>query len=77
MEKEKTLRDELAMSLTADLMPTMNDQEAANAVSVHLGIEPVDLSKAPFGEQVQWGLDIQAAIRYAYADAMMERRAKR
>ena len=65
---EKTLRDELAMSMPVELLPTINDLKTIEEISAKLGIEwDNDDTMA----QIEWSLKYQAAIRYMYADAML------
>lgn len=73
---EKNLRDELAMSLPFDAIPTVSDQESANDLSDALGIHRLNI-KGPLIDQVEWTLKMQAAFRYAYADAMIAARSKK
>jgi len=73
--EDKTLRDELAMSMKDDFI-TVRDQDATDAVSRALGIETVDID-GPIEDLIKWSFKMNAAARYAYADAMMEARAKR
>ena len=72
---EKTLRDELAMSLPFDAIPTATNQNGANDLSDALGIYRVNLS-GPMIAKVEWTIKMQAAFRYAYADAMLAARSK-
>lgn len=73
---EKNLRDELAMSLPFDAIPTVSNQAGANALSDALGIGRLNI-KGPVISQVEWTLKMQAAFRYAYADAMIAARSKK
>jgi len=74
--EDKTLRDEFAMSMPADHIPSVSDQAGVNIVSKVFGIQPFDANGSDEGK-VKWALRMEAAARYAYADAMMEARAKR
>lgn len=73
---EKNLRDELAMSLPFDAIPTVSDQQDVNDLSDALGIGRLNI-KGPVISQVEWTLKMQAAFRYAYADAMIAARSKK
>ena len=73
--EDKTLRDEFAMSMSSDFI-TVRDQASVHAVSRALGIEPFNIND-PDEEKIKWAFKMNAAARYAYADAMMEARAKR
>lgn len=70
MKDEKTLRDELAMSMPFESIPTLNNMETVQKVSKQLGLEWSDDSV----DQIRWSIEFQAAIRYMYADAMLKHR---
>ena len=69
--KNKTLRDELAMSMPHASIPTINDQDTmvkvAKLYNINFDFEDV-LSMLDFAVQYE------AAIRYKFADAMIKRR---
>jgi glycine betaine/choline ABC-type transport system substrate-binding protein len=65
---EKTLRDELAMSLDAKFFPTLENEAAIKLFSEHYGLE-YDFND-PI-KMLDFGLKYQAIIRYQYADAML------
>lgn len=73
--EDKTLRDEIAMSMAADHIPTVSGQAGMEELSKALGIKPID-DLSNVGKALDWTLRMQAAVRYAYADAMMAQRAK-
>ena len=68
---EKTLRDEIAMSLPAQLMPMPPSEEAMKDLCKSLGIDfdPKDVEKA-----INASMEYQAVMRYRYADMMLEKR---
>jgi len=68
---EKTLRDEIAMSLEAAAIPMPKDPEGMRAVCEKLGIE-VDFNDTL--KSIELGLKFMAAMRYRYADVMLEQR---
>ena len=68
---EKTLRDEIAMSLEAAAIPMPKDPEGMRAVCEKLGIE-VDFNDTL--KSIELGLKFMAAMRYRYADIMLEQR---
>lgn len=68
MEDQKTLRDELAMSLSFDAIPTIEGKDMVDLVSKKLGLE---WSNDPV-VQIEWAMKYQAIIRYMYADAMLK-----
>lgn len=65
-----TLRDQLAISMDSDTLPTINDEELIFYICKKFGLkwsdEPLD--------QVEFALAYQAIIRYKYADAMLKMR---
>lgn len=70
---EKTLRDELAMSMPMDAMPKIQDVKILLEIAEKIGtsVNPQDdLSLLNFT------LKYQAWFRYNYADAMLEMRGK-
>lgn len=68
MENEKTLRDELAMSMSKDLIPELKNQETIKYIANEFGLE---WSDDDLLKQIQFALDYQAIIRYQYADTMI------
>ena len=68
---KKTLRDEIAMSMNNESIPTIKDQETMIKVSklynINFDFED-ELSMFDFAVQYE------SAIRYKYADAMIKRR---
>lgn len=68
MENELTLRDKLAMSMEADTLPEIKNQETINYVADKLGLE---WSDDPI-KQIEFALAYQAIMRYQYADAMLK-----
>lgn len=70
MNQEKTLRDELAMSMPPETIPELRNEQAIEYFSKILGIK---FGTDPF-DQVVFGLTYQSVIRYLYADAMLEAR---
>ena len=63
---EKTLRDEIAMSLESPAIPMPKDPEGMRS-----GIE-VDFNDTL--KSIELGLKYQAVMRYRYADIMLEER---
>ena len=70
MENELTLRDKLAISMEADTLPEVKDQDTLNLVAEKLGIE---WSDDPL-KQIEFAFNYQAILRYQYADAMLKAR---
>ena len=70
MSKEKTLRDEIAMSMTSDTLPTINDKSTMALINEKYGLE---WSEDPL-VQIEWAMKYQAIVRYMYADAMLAAR---
>lgn len=68
MENELTLRDKLAMSMEADTLPEIKDQDTLNLVADKLGLE---WSDDPL-KQIEFAFAYQAIMRYQYADAMLK-----
>lgn len=66
---EKTLRDELAMSLDSAMIPTLENEEAIRLVSEKLGLE-VDL-RDPLS-MIVFSFKFQAKMRYQFADEMLK-----
>ena len=70
---EKTLRDELAMSMPFEAIPILENEDAildfmeANNLEVNLNIQ---------SELIEFALTYQSIIRYKYADAMLKERNK-
>jgi hypothetical protein len=73
MALDKNFRDELAMSLSDKFVPTLETDEAIKLMVEHLGINE------PKGhiEYVNFAFEYQAAMRYKYADAMLEARKRK
>jgi hypothetical protein len=69
MSNETTLRDKLAMSMPFEAIPVLNNEETIKIVSEKLKIK---WSEDPF-VQIEWAMQYQAAIRYMYADAMLNK----
>ena len=70
MSKEKTLRDEIAMSMTSDTLPTINDESTMSLINEKYGLE---WSEDPL-VQIEWSIKYQSILRYMYADAMLAAR---
>ena len=70
MSKDKTLRDEIAMSMTSDTLPTINDEATMALVNEKYKLE---WSEDPL-VQIEWSIKYQAIVRYMYADAMLAAR---
>ena len=70
MDKEKTLRDEIAMSITSDTLPTINDEATMALLNEKYGLEWSDDPLV----QIEWAMKYQAILRYKYADAMLAAR---
>jgi hypothetical protein len=68
MKNEKTLRDEIAMSMPSEMIPTINDEETTRLISEKYGLEWSDDPVM----QIEWAMKYQAIIRYKFADAMLE-----
>jgi len=70
MTKEKTLRDEIAMSMPHEAVPVLNDIKTINLISKKYNLtwndNPID--------QIKWSMEYQAIIRYMYADEMLRKR---
>jgi hypothetical protein len=66
----KTLRDELAISMPFEALPTINNEETKQIISEKLDLK---WSDDPF-EQIKLAMKYHAVIRYMYADAMLETR---
>ena len=71
MKSEKTLRDELAMSMTNETLPTLESEDAMVKVAKKYNIE-FDLEDEI--SLINFALKYRAAIRYEYADAMLAAR---
>lgn len=72
---QKTLRDELAMNLDFSAFPMISSGRQEKEVSEWLNIpysEERSLYDIP--ERMEWLIIFQAAIRYRYADKMIEAR---
>lgn len=70
MSNEKTLRDEIAMSMTEGTLPTITDKETMALLNEQYGLE---WSNDPI-VQIKWSMKYQAIVRYMYADAMLAAR---
>jgi len=73
MKTTNELRDELAMKMPKEALPTLNAQETMEKVAKEFDID-VDFNDEI--SLIEFSLKYQAAIRYKYADAMIEARAK-
>ena len=71
MEKTKILRDELAMSLDASYIPTINSEKHIKLIADAYGLE-YDVNDPV--KMIVFGLKYQAIIRYEYAGAMLATR---
>ena len=70
MENELTLRDKLAMSMDANTLPEIKNQETINYIADKLGLE---WSDDPI-KQIEFSFAYQSIMRYQYADAMLKAR---
>jgi len=70
MSKVKNLRDEIAMSMTSDTLPTINDEATMALINEKYGLEWSDDPLV----QIEWVMKYQAIVRYMYADAMLAAR---
>jgi len=70
MSKDKNLRDEIAMSMTSDTLPTINDEATMALINEKYGLEWSDNPLV----QIEWAMKYQAIVRYMYADAMLAAR---
>lgn len=70
MSNEKTLRDEIAMSMTEGTLPTINDEATMALLNEKIGLEWSDDPLV----QIEWAMKYQAIVRYMYADAMLAAR---
>lgn len=66
---EKTLRDELAMSLDESMIPILKNEEAIKIVAEKLGIE-VDFQDLM--STLEFSFKYQAIMRYKFADEMLK-----
>lgn len=64
----KTLRDEIAMSMSVDVVPTLKNDKAIELIAHKFGIEWNDNDPII---QIKFQLKYEAIIRYMYADAML------
>lgn len=71
MDNIKTLRDELALSLPASLIPVMKDQSAISFISEKFNIK---VDTADHMSMLDFIIQYQAIMRYKYADAMLAAR---
>jgi hypothetical protein len=69
----KTLRDELATSLDATLVPTLNNEEAIKIFAREFGLE---YDRNDMIKMIQFSFKYQAIMRYKYADEMLLARLK-
>jgi hypothetical protein len=67
----KDLRDELAMSLESDFIPTIESPEAIPEIAELINVQ-VDLDD--FVSLIEFTAAYQAWYRYKYADAMLNAR---
>ena len=70
MSKDKNLRDEIAMSMISDTLPTINDEATMALINEKYGLEWSDDPLV----QIEWAMKYQAIVRYMYADAMLAAR---
>jgi len=70
MSKDKNLRDEIAMSMTSDTLPTINEEATIALINEKYGLEWSDDPLV----QIEWAMKYQAIVRYMYADAMLAAR---
>lgn len=68
---EKTLRDEIAMSLPVQAIPGPPNEEAMIDLCKSMGIDfdPKDVNKA-----IKGSMQYQVIMRYRYADMMLKER---
>jgi|TARA_R110002020_G_scaffold412948_1_gene622512 hypothetical protein len=68
---EKTLRDEIAMTVPLQAIPGPPSEEAMVKLCKSMGIDfdPKDVTKA-----IEASLQYQVAMRYKFADMMLEER---
>ena len=71
MENNKTLRDELAMSLDNTFIPKFSSEINTKIVADAYGLE-IDANDPV--KMIDFALKYQAIIRYKYADAMLAAR---
>ena len=71
MKNEKTLRDEIAMSMTNETLPPLQSNDAMVKVAKKYNI---DFDFEDEISLINFALKYQAAIRYEYADAMLAAR---
>jgi hypothetical protein len=67
MKNEKTLRDEIAMSMRDTTLPTINDEKTMALINEKYGLEWSDDPLV----QIEWAMKYQAIVRYMFADAML------
>lgn len=70
MRETKTLRDEIAMSMPSNTLPTINDEATIALLDEKYGLEWSDDPLI----QIEWAMKYQAIIRYMYADTMLATR---
>lgn len=70
MNSEKTLRDELAMSLEHEAIPTFTGMDGVREAEKSFGIEYGDTTES----QIDFALKYASRIRYRYADFMLAER---
>ena len=68
--KKKTFRDELAMSLPFEAIPSLENMEARKQFCEEHDLDFGD----SLSDQIQFILEYQSIIRYMYADAMLTNR---
>ena len=71
MIPQKTLRDELAMSLDPSLIPTLKNETVIKLVADKLGLE-YDLED-PL-KMIEFAFKYQSIMRYQFADEMLKAR---
>lgn len=65
---EKTLRDELAMSLDSSTIPVLQNETAIKLVAEKMGLE---YNMNDPLKMIEFALKYQSIIRYQYADEML------
>jgi hypothetical protein len=69
---EKTLRDELAMTMPVEAIPEMKNSAAIKIVAENYGLNYECFENNDLPGQIQFTLQYQAIIRYEYADMMLK-----
>lgn len=71
MNEEKTLRDEIAISLDANFIPTLDGNDVVKAIANKIG---VDVDTENIDSMFDFAIRYQAWFRYKYANAMIKER---